>query len=621
MAQIPSPSMPQPDDESPQTAEDFPFPPVCISRAGNDDITVEIELCLGDITNTPSRVILLGQMRGLDPTSAAADLNNAMEGNLFRLLEQRNAARGAGSLDIIPTGRFPVMADLIAFLGLGNWEDFTGNTLIAASRSALRNLLASSFDEFSTTLMGGRRPGASEIDVEAALLPMMIGFIEALRDDPQRDRFRRIVIVERDGKRLLKIHDLLRDFVKLDDTFKGIRTTLRGSRLRFRQMPDVAVRVPARNVQSNLLNLSMTPVGDTDLQLVAMLQPAWDPTGLRGGGATVERRKVVFGKSAIAVLYETAGVDTAAGVATMAQLARVADQVGALLPPEIGAPLDLFPPDFQSEPRLEIIHDAEASRVPWEALRLKDGRAVALFGGISRRFISESTRSLWPPRPGPRLRMLMIVDPTDTLKRAREEGEKLRASLAGLVDIEFLTGDEATFARVDKRLNDSPFDVLHFAGHAGFNRQDPRLSGLRLADGYFTARSALALKRLPAALIFNCCEMARIERLDPVIAPADDASQKIIANRDQAHGAISLAEAFLIAGVHHYIGTFWPVNDDAATLFGTTLHAALARREPVGAAVTAARRALNANNMPDWANYIHYGDPDATLQPGPFSTP
>jgi hypothetical protein len=33
-----------------------------------------------------------------------------------------------------------------------------------------------------------------------------------------------------------------------------------------------------------------------------------------------------------------------------------------------------------------------------------------------------------------------------------------------------------------------------------------------------------------------------------------------IRNRDAARGAISIAEAFLIAGIQHDVGTFWPVN-------------------------------------------------------------
>ncbi len=606
---------PRYDKTTPQRPE-IGFPPELISRGS--DISVEIEICHGDIANTPSKVILLGQIQGLDPTSATRALDDAMDGNLSRLLAQRNAARGAGSLDVIPTGRFPIMADLIAFLGLGKWEDFTDDTLLAAARSALRNLLASSFEEFSTTLMGGRRPDESEINVANALNPMMRGFMEALRDDPERDRFRRIVIVEQDPGRLGRIHEVLRELVKFDDSFKGVRTTLRSSHLRFRQTVAEAEcgadgsRPP---IQSNLLNLSMRPNDGAEMNLVAMLQPARDPDGKRSSSATVLRLEETFATARIAELYDAAGVNTGKGVTTTDQLANISERVGALLPPGIGAPLDEFPPTFQEEPRVEIIHDAEASRVPWETWRLQDGRWVALQGGVSRRFISDSIRSLWPPPAGRKLRMLMVIDPSGELDSAREEGQILRGKLEGLAEIHFLSGDAATCEAVTGFLNEQPLDVLHFAGHGGFNRQEPRLSGLRLADGFFTGRDALALKRLPAALIFNCCEMGRIERLDPVIAPMDPTSREIIANRDQAHGAISLAEAFLIAGVHHYIGTFWPVNDVAATLFGTTLHTRLSAGAAVGRAVTEARNVLAAEGMPDWANYIHYGDPDAPLHP------
>jgi len=599
----------------------YSFPAELISRGS--DITVEIEICQGDITNTPSKVILLGQIQGLDPTSATKDLDDAMDGNLSRLLALRNAARGPGSLDVIPTGRFPIMADLIAFLGLGKWEDFTDDTLLAAARSALRNLLASSFDEFSTTLMGGRRPGDDRIDVAGALFPMMRGFMEALRDDPDRDRFRRIVIVEQDETVLFEIHTALRQLVKSDASFKGVRTTLRSSQLRFRRtaaQPLAAQTPKIRTIQSNLLNLSMMPLGESEMEVVAMLQPAWDPDGKRRASATVHKLKRSFRKSLIAELYEAAGVNTGHGVTTTGQLEAVSQRLADLLPDGTGAPLDEFEPDFQEEPRLEIVNDAEASHVPWETWRLKDQRWVALCGGISRRFISESTRCLWPPPPGKKLRMLIVIDPTLELEGAREEGEKLLLSLSGVAEIVPLRGGEATLDAVKSCLNEQPFDVLHFAGHGGFNRQDPRLSGLRLANGqYFTGRDALALKRLPAALIFNCCELGRIERLDPVVDPKDKASREIIANRDQAHGAISLAEAFLIAGVHHYIGTFWPVNDAAATLFGTTLHTALAKGSAVGRAVTEARKALAfaPKPMPDWANYIHYGNPDAPLHTAP----
>ena len=74
-----------------------------------------------------------------------------------------------------------------------------------------------------------------------------------------------------------------------------------------------------------------------------------------------------------------------------------------------------------------------------------------------------------------------------------------------------------------------------------------------------------------------------------------------------------MAEAFLIAGVRHYVGTFWPVCDDAATLFTSTLYGQLANGIPIGNAVRSARIALEKEKQPDWANYIHFGSPDSVI--------
>ena len=71
-----------------------------------------------------------------------------------------------------------------------------------------------------------------------------------------------------------------------------------------------------------------------------------------------------------------------------------------------------------------------------------------------------------------------------------------------------------------------------------------------------------------------------------------------------------MAEAFLTAGVRHYIGTFWPVSDHPATLFTTTLYGLLAAGATLGSAIRDSRRVLEDKNHPDWANYIHFGNPE-----------
>ncbi|NJR43526.1 MAG: hypothetical protein HC767_13605 [Akkermansiaceae bacterium] len=120
-------------------------------------------------------------------------------------------------------------------------------------------MLASHFDEFATVLMGGRLLNQKEINVAAALRYMLRGFIQALRDDPDRDRFRRIVIVEKDPSRLREIHSILRVLVQ-ENEFEGVRTTLCASTLPIRgRSEDERLRVAMTKQETNLLMLSMQP--------------------------------------------------------------------------------------------------------------------------------------------------------------------------------------------------------------------------------------------------------------------------------------------------------------------------------------------------------------------------
>jgi CHAT domain len=593
----------------------FPFPRVTITRG--DDVAFEIELALGDITETPSRVILLGQFQGMDPTAASVNLDEAMNGALFKLINLRRSSHAAGELDIIPTGRHPVMAEMIAFLGLGHWNLFNHDVLAAAAHSGLRSLLASHFEEFSTVLMGGRLPNHTQIDVGFSLRYMLRGFIQALRDDDERDRFRRVVIVEKDEGRLREIHQVLRVLVQ-EEEFKGVRTTLCASRLPARtRVEGEKQRKAFLRQETNLLMLSMRPeeTGKESFLLEAVLHT-------RSGGAAIIKRDNNFAASELNKVYEAAGVTTEKGVNSIPQLERVSRLVTALLPDGVLAPIK----ELKSS-RIELIHDAESSRLPWETLALPGGGYPALVDGFSRRFVSERAAVIWPPKLAERLRILMIINPTGDLDGARDEGEAIRAGLAAneKTVITYLEDRQATKAALVKLLAEQAFDILHYSGHSAFNLRDSRQSGLVLhGDEFFTGTDVLGLAQFPPVVIFNSCEAARIRHRNPtapvraVARASKGLSREItgeISNGSAAHRAISVAEAFLIAGVQHYIGTFWPVADKAAALFGEILYRHLADGKPMGFSVTEARKALANQKLPDWANYIHYGNPDAEIFP------
>ena len=74
-------------------------------------------------------------------------------------------------------------------------------------------------------------------------------------------------------------------------------------------------------------------------------------------------------------------------------------------------------------------------------------------------------------------------------------------------------------------------------------------------------------------------------------------------------GQVSLAESFLLNGIANFIGTYWPVNDSAASRFANTFYGGLLAGKPLSPAMREARQAAKSVSPRDWANYLHFGDP------------
>jgi hypothetical protein len=261
---------------------------------------------------------------------------------------------------------------------------------------------------------------------------------------------------------------------------------------------------------------------------------------------------------------------------------------------------------------VSVVHDAAGSRVPWETLNVR-GWCPALDNGLSRRY---ATADLVPARFDSRRReqhdlgVLVIANPTQDLPGADAERERIADILgdAKRVRLTEVVGEAATIARITAEFESGRYDVIHYAGHAFFDAQRPGESGLVLADGELTGAHLAALGRLPPLLVFNACESARVRRrkASPSRAIAGARARAIQTN-------LTLAETLLRAGVAHYIGTHWPVADEAATAFAGAFYRELLRGS-IGAALVKARRAVHARRSPDWADYIHYGDAEFRLK-------
>lgn len=229
--------------------------------------------------------------------------------------------------------------------------------------------------------------------------------------------------------------------------------------------------------------------------------------------------------------------------------------------------------------------DESVLGLPWEAMRAADGE-LALdvpFG----RIVTTATDPAAPRDPttdDPTVRILAVVNPSDDLAATEAELAVLRDLADGRagvpVVLDVLEGRSATRAGFRDAVAGAAHDIIHFAGHARFDRGRPHDSAVLLADGPLTAS---AVRRLawtsPPYLVFDsACQSARMVHGRALVAPGGKVN--------------GLPAAFLAAGCSAYVGHFWPIGDAAAAEFAGTFYETLFRQVDAGVAVLDARRAV-----------------------------
>ena len=203
-----------------------------------------------------------------------------------------------------------------------------------------------------------------------------------------------------------------------------------------------------------------------------------------------------------------------------------------------------------------------------DALVLMPGRGLNVLP-LHAAVTSSGTLALdrWTIRYAPSLRLLaragdpgvlppdrvlgQAVNPTEDLPLARTEAKALRRSWGG-ESLEPIEGKDARAEQVLSLFERS--DTLHFAGHAGFDPDDPLQSRLQCAGehstGVFTLQTLLeSVPRARARMVLlSACETGRVQAADPL--------------NDQ----LGLPGGLLIAGSSAVLASFWYVDDLASCL-------------------------------------------------------
>ncbi|MDX8390515.1 MAG: CHAT domain-containing protein [Mariprofundaceae bacterium] len=255
----------------------------------------------------------------------------------------------------------------------------------------------------------------------------------------------------------------------------------------------------------------------------------------------------------------------------------------------------------ESEPaHLQLRINDELVQIPWEvlytgeqflSLKFDMGRIVSTQQTTS----DSGIRHLEAP-----LKMLIVADPTGDLNAARLEGVELER-LADSNDDHFharLEDGGITANELASQIRN--FDICHYAGHAHYEAKNGEKSGWRLSDGTIAASDIqkLAGGRLPMpSLVFaNACQSGLSE------------SWKLTGERS----VYGMANAFLLSGVQHFIGTFMELPDKAGHLFSSCFYGQIGAGRSIGSALRSARIELLDQFGEDsllWASYLLYGDP------------
>jgi CHAT domain-containing protein/tetratricopeptide (TPR) repeat protein len=253
--------------------------------------------------------------------------------------------------------------------------------------------------------------------------------------------------------------------------------------------------------------------------------------------------------------------------------------------------------------------DERLINIPWELLFDGNNFLCLKFNlGRSIRTQNIPTQSKYRSIPA-KPRMLILANPTGDLRSAYQEGLYIKNRLTRKrnISIDFKAQDiDSNYVR--KNIRD--YDIIHFAGHCEYYSRSTEESGWIFSDGRVSVKDFLTLgesSSLPSIIFTNACQSACIT--DNLM---DEQAQSKV---------YGLAQALIFAGVRHYLGSFWRIEDDFSREFADEFYNQIISAQSIGQAVRLARLELlrqHGISAIAWAGYVLYGDPSFVLFP---STP
>lgn len=596
-------------------------------------VKIAIQLVRGRIEEfSAADAIAVGHYVGVAPQYAELAIDRAISkaGN--------QTVRGAGKLMITELCRRGVIVGelaqnfmlpdprkkgrVIVIAGMGQSGTFRSPELAILARELAWTLGRTGRKNLASVLIGA---GAGNLETQDAIWAWLRGVRRALYDaqaasDP---RLQSITFVEFSAGNFVRIHHCIKNAVAVfeNDSEAPMRIIYRGpaeSALREakRAAEKEAAQRASREARRSFTAVTGSTANAEPMRLTIQLQADAFEFAALTAEASIPQRNSRIDPELVEELNNA--LPTAESFAKQLDHGNL---LGRLL-----LPRDMREVILQQTVPIVLALDATTARIHWEmvaaeaagnAVDFNPERFLGTSYGLTRQLRTTFAQLPDPPiltdRP---LRVLIVADPAEDapLLGAQEEGEAVAAifeefgqRLGRRVDVVRLFGpSDATRVNVLDHLINQSFDLMHYAGHCFFNKENPPLSGwIFTGQKILSANELNHIDRIPRFIFSNACESG--------ITPDR-------ADKRSALMAASFAEAFFARGVSNFVCTAWPVDDTAALEFARRFYRGILGlldeglpAESLHEAMREARRKIariGPGGMQTWGAYQHYGDPN-----------
>lgn len=244
------------------------------------------------------------------------------------------------------------------------------------------------------------------------------------------------------------------------------------------------------------------------------------------------------------------------------------------------------------------------SHIPWELFH--DGNDfLCLRHPIARKPQIKDRAISHPPLKDDSMYALVVGNPTCDLPEAESEAEEVADLLTKKKwRVDILMRDKATVNMMALKLSNTPYRLIHYAGHGRFIEDAPNKSSLMMRDYPWLAEEFERHLCSSAFIYLSACKTSQTQTMNNIESPRGEFMEGV---------AIST----LRGGAKGCLGPLWGVRDDWAREFALTFYKYALGGETLGESVRQARLAMLDKNENFWAGWVLYGDPsDYLIKPG-----